>query len=115
MTDPSDRLRYVLDGVTFPVERWELIAGAEHYGADAATLHTCGPCPHGGTELDRRDQHHHRWPPPVNTRPDAVRGRPGPSRYAEPHTGCGPPRRGLPVILEAPASAVPRRVRLLIE
>jgi hypothetical protein len=45
MTDPSDRLRYVLDGVTFPVERWELIARAEHYGADAATLHTCGPCP----------------------------------------------------------------------
>ena len=39
MTDTSDRLRYVLDGVTFPVDRWELIARAEHYGADAATLH----------------------------------------------------------------------------
>jgi hypothetical protein len=39
MTDPSERLRYVLDGLTFPVDRWELIARAEHYGADAATLH----------------------------------------------------------------------------
>ena len=39
MTGTSDRLRYVLDGLTFPVDRWELIARAEHYGADAATLH----------------------------------------------------------------------------
>ena len=39
MTDASDRLGYVLDGVSFPVARWELIALAEHYGADATTLH----------------------------------------------------------------------------
>ena len=39
MTDISDRLRYVLDGLSFPVDRWELIARAEHYGADATTLH----------------------------------------------------------------------------
>ena len=39
MTNASDRLGYVLDGVSFPVERWELIALAEHYGADATTLH----------------------------------------------------------------------------
>ena len=39
VTGTSDRLRYVLDGLTFPVDRWELIARAEHYGADAASLH----------------------------------------------------------------------------
>ena len=39
MTDAADRLGYVLDRVSFPVERWELIALAEHYGADATTLH----------------------------------------------------------------------------
>ena len=39
MTDSSDRLRYVLDGLLFPVDRWELVARAEHYGADATTLH----------------------------------------------------------------------------
>jgi hypothetical protein len=39
MTDVSDRLRYVLDGLSFPVDRWELVARAEHYGADATTLH----------------------------------------------------------------------------
>lgn len=39
MTDVSDRLGYVLDGLSFPVDRWELIARAEHYGADATTLH----------------------------------------------------------------------------
>ena len=38
MTDISDRLRYVLDGLSFPVDRWELIARAEHYGADGTTL-----------------------------------------------------------------------------
>ena len=38
-TAASDRLRYVLDGLSFPVDRWELIARAEHYGADATTLH----------------------------------------------------------------------------
>ncbi|HZM67122.1 MAG TPA: DUF2795 domain-containing protein [Nakamurella sp.] len=38
-TDTSDRLRYVLDGLSFPVDRWELVARAEHYGADATTLH----------------------------------------------------------------------------
>jgi hypothetical protein len=39
MTDSSDRLRYVLDGLLFPIDRWELVARAEHYGADATTLH----------------------------------------------------------------------------
>ena len=29
----------MLDGLSFPVDRWELIARAEHYGADATTLH----------------------------------------------------------------------------
>jgi len=29
----------VLDGLSFPVDRWELVARAEHYGADATTLH----------------------------------------------------------------------------
>jgi len=38
-TDAADRLRFVLDGLSFPVDRWELIARAEHYGADATTLH----------------------------------------------------------------------------
>jgi hypothetical protein len=38
MTSRSDRLRYVLAGLSFPVNRWELIAFAEHYGADATTL-----------------------------------------------------------------------------
>ena len=38
-TDTSDRLRYVLDGLSFPVDRWELVALAERYGADATTLH----------------------------------------------------------------------------
>ena len=36
--DPSDRLGYVLDELSFPVHRWELIAAAQHYGADPATL-----------------------------------------------------------------------------
>ena len=39
MADASDRLRYVLDGLSFPVDRVELVARAEHYGADATTLH----------------------------------------------------------------------------
>ena len=38
-TDTSDRLSYVLDGLSFPVDRWELVARAEHYGADGTTLH----------------------------------------------------------------------------
>ena len=38
MTDPADRLRFVLNGTSFPAHRWELIAQAEHYGADARTL-----------------------------------------------------------------------------
>ena len=38
MADASDRLRYVLDWLSFPVDRWELVARAEHYGADATTL-----------------------------------------------------------------------------
>jgi Protein of unknown function (DUF2795) len=38
MTDLADRLRFVLDGTSFPVDRCELIARAEHYSADATTL-----------------------------------------------------------------------------
>ena len=38
MADASDRLRYVLDGLSFPVDRWELVPRTEHYGADATTL-----------------------------------------------------------------------------
>ena len=38
MTDPADRLRFVLNGTSFPADRWELIARAEYYGADPATL-----------------------------------------------------------------------------
>lgn len=31
------RLRQVLEGATFPAERWQLIAWADHYGADGLT------------------------------------------------------------------------------
>ncbi len=34
----STRLRQVLAGIQFPVERWQLIAWAQHYGADYTTL-----------------------------------------------------------------------------
>ncbi len=37
MTNSVQRLRQVLAGQRFPAERWELITGAEHYGADAET------------------------------------------------------------------------------
>ena len=47
MTDIANRLRYVLDGVSFPVDRWELISLAEHYGADATTLHDLRALPEG--------------------------------------------------------------------
>lgn len=38
-TDAGDRLRIcqVLGGASFPAARWELMAHAEHYGADSAT------------------------------------------------------------------------------
>ena len=32
------RLRQVLAGARFPADRWELVACAEHYGADATTM-----------------------------------------------------------------------------
>jgi hypothetical protein len=35
--DPRQRLQQVLAGQRFPAERWELIVGADHYGADALT------------------------------------------------------------------------------
>jgi hypothetical protein len=47
MTKVSDRLGYVLDGMSFPVQRWELIARAEHYGADATTLDELRSVPEG--------------------------------------------------------------------
>lgn len=30
-------LRFVLDGLTFPAERWEILAAADFYGADVHT------------------------------------------------------------------------------
>ena len=45
--DPSDRLGYVLNELSFPVHRWELIAAAQHYGADAATLQELHTLPDG--------------------------------------------------------------------
>ncbi len=35
MSGVAQRLRQVLAGQRFPAQRWELISGAEHYGADA--------------------------------------------------------------------------------
>jgi Protein of unknown function (DUF2795) len=37
VSDVAQRLRHVLAGQRFPAQRWELISGAEHYGADART------------------------------------------------------------------------------
>ncbi len=37
MTSRDQRLRHVLADQRFPAARWELIVGAEFYGADAAT------------------------------------------------------------------------------
>jgi hypothetical protein len=37
MMDSRQRLQLVLAGQRFPAERWELIVGAEMYGADAFT------------------------------------------------------------------------------
>ena len=37
MTGTDQRLRYVLAGLSFPAQRWQVIAEAEHYGADART------------------------------------------------------------------------------
>lgn len=30
-------LRFVLDGLTFPAERWQIVTAADFYGADVAT------------------------------------------------------------------------------
>ena len=38
MSGVAGRVRCVLHGTAFPVDRWELVARAEHYGADAITL-----------------------------------------------------------------------------
>jgi hypothetical protein len=38
MTDVAGRFLFVLNGTSFPVDRWELIARAEDDGADATTL-----------------------------------------------------------------------------
>lgn len=37
MSSAAQRLRHVLAGQQFPAERWQLIVGAEFYGADAQT------------------------------------------------------------------------------
>lgn len=38
MRDTVRRLRHVLAGQRFPADRWELVIGAEHDGADAVSL-----------------------------------------------------------------------------
>lgn len=46
MSNAAQRLRHVLAGQQFPAERWQLIVGAEFYGADAQTrleLHALPP------------------------------------------------------------------------
>jgi len=37
VSSAAQRLRHVLAGQQFPAERWQLIVGAELYGADAQT------------------------------------------------------------------------------
>jgi hypothetical protein len=37
MTATDQRLRHVLAGLSFPAQRWQVIAEAEHYGADTRT------------------------------------------------------------------------------
>ncbi len=39
MSSAAQRLCHVLAGHQFPSERWQLIVGAEFYGADAQTRH----------------------------------------------------------------------------
>ena len=39
MSSAAQRLRHVLAGQQFPAERWQLIVGAEFYGADAQSRH----------------------------------------------------------------------------
>jgi len=34
-----ERIRYTLSGLDLPAERWQIVAWAEHYGADAITLY----------------------------------------------------------------------------
>ena len=46
MSSAAQRVRHVLAGQQFPAERWQLIVGAELYGADAYTrqeLHALPP------------------------------------------------------------------------
>jgi hypothetical protein len=38
MAEPTSRLKHVLAEQSFPAARWELIASAQHYGADVHTL-----------------------------------------------------------------------------
>jgi Protein of unknown function (DUF2795) len=33
----TQSIRFVLDGLAFPAERWEIVTAAEFYGADAGT------------------------------------------------------------------------------
>jgi hypothetical protein len=39
VSSAAQRLRHVLAGQRFPAERWQLIAGAEFYGADTQSRH----------------------------------------------------------------------------
>ncbi len=41
MSSAAQRLRHVLAGQQFPAERWQLIVGAELYGADAQSRTSC--------------------------------------------------------------------------
>jgi hypothetical protein len=46
VSSAAHRLRHVLAGQQFPADRWQLIVGAEFYGADAHTrqeLYTLPP------------------------------------------------------------------------
>lgn len=38
VSNAAQRLRHVLAGQKYPAERWQLIAGAEFYGADIQSL-----------------------------------------------------------------------------
>jgi hypothetical protein len=50
MSGTDQRLRHVLAGLSFPARRWEVIAEAEHYGADAHTRRELRALPEGRFE-----------------------------------------------------------------
>ncbi len=54
MTGTDQRLRHVLAGLSFPAQRWQVIAEAEHYGADARTRRELRALPAGPVRVLRR-------------------------------------------------------------